>query len=319
MTLVEHFTGLDFSSADSFIDRYAARAAAYEALPGMLLRFDEAGGIGGERLEQAGLPLWLRLSGWRGSHRPRGGTVGGDYRFDLYGMEAGVDMPLGAGLTGSVGVRSVRGEARVSMPAGRARVEAAGHGLSGRLAWRGAEGAYGAGRLALTRYKADISSAARGGLKEGASGLAHALDLEGGRRFELGGGSWLTARAWLGSAGVSMDDFADAVGSRVSVERAGRVLGGVGASAGMRFEPKDGGESLELAGGLGMERTLSEESEVVVSRETLEAGDTAPRLLFDLGGTWQSGDLSLHAALQARGLLSDSEAYGASLQLRMAF
>ena len=323
VTLVEGFTGLDFSSADSFIDRYAARVAVYEALPGALLRLDEAGSIGagggGARLRQPGSPLWLRLSGGRGRFKPGRATVGGRLRYTRYAAEARMDFRLAEGLTGRAGARLVEGAAHVSSSAGSGRIAATGHGLFGGLAWRDDDGLYGAGRLSLTRYKADISSAARGGLKEGASGLAHALDLEGGRRFELGGGSWLTARAWLGSAGVSMDDFADAVGSRVSVERAGRVLGGVGASAGMRFEPKDGGESLELAGGLGMERTLSEESEVVVSRETLEAGDTAPRLLLDLGGTWQSGDLSLHAALQAKGLLSDSEAYGANLQLRVAF
>ena len=68
-----------------------------------------------------------------------------------------------------------------------------------------------------------------------------------------------------------------------------------------------------------MERTLSEESAVTVAGERLTSEGAEPRLLFDLGGTWQSAGLSLDAALRFHGLLSSDENAGTSLQLRMAF
>ncbi len=337
VTLVEGFTGLDFSSADSFIDRYAPRAAVYEALPGALLRLDETGGPGmggpgmggfgaegaegmeGGRLRRLGSPLWLRFSGGFGSFGPRRATVGGRFRYTRYAAEAGMDFRLGAGLTGWAGARLVRGTARVSSPAGGGRIAATGWGLAGGLDWRNESGFYATGRLTLTRYSADLSSSTRGGLKKGATGLAHAVDLEGGRRFDLGGGTRLTARAWLNSAGISMGGFTDTVRSRVSFRKADRVRAGIGLAAGTVLTLNGGADSLALSGALGAERTLSEESTVAVFAERLEAGDPAPRLLLDAGATWRRGTLALHAAATARGLLSRDAEYGGRLELRMAF
>ena len=319
VTLVEHFTGLDFSSAESFIDRYAPRAAAYEALPGVLMRMDGEGPAGTGALRRPGSPLWLRLSGGGSSHEPQRTSTGGRYRLDRNAAEIGLDYRLGEELSASLGAHRVSGEARIAMPAGRARVEAEGYGLSGRLAWQGDEGAYGTGRLSLTRFTADLSSAARGRLVTGASGLVQSLDLEGGQRFDLEGARWLTARAWLGSAGVSVDDFTDALGSRVSVEKAERATAGLGAAVGTTLWSQGEAESLVLTGGLGMERTLGEESAVVVTGERLTSEGAEPRLLFDLGGTWRSAGLTLDAALRVHGLLSSDENAGTSLHLRMAF
>ena len=307
-------------SAESFVDRYAPRAAAYEALPSVLMRMDGEGGAGaGAALRRPGSPLWARLSGGEGAHEPHVASTGGRYRFDRNAAEIGLDYLLGDGLRASVGARSVRGEARIAMPAGRALVEAEGYGLSGRLAWLGEEGAYGSGRLSLTRFTADLSSGARGQLVTGATGLAQSLDLESGQRFALEGGRWLTARAWLGSAGVSIDDFTDALGSRVTVEKAERTTLGLGATVGSTVWSQGEAESLVLTGGLGMERTLSEESAVTVAGERLTSEGAEPRLLFDLGGSWQSAGLSLDAALRVHGLLSSDENAGTSLQVRAAF
>ena len=330
VTLAEGFTGLDFSSADSFIDRYAPRAAVYEALPGALMRFDETDRLGlgaegmgesagGGRLRRPGSPLWLRLSGGFGSRGPRRATVGGRTRYSRWAAEAGMDFRFGAGFTGRAGARLVRGTARVSSSAGGGRIAAAGYGLAGGLAWRNDDGVYAAGRLTLTRYRADLSSSARGSLKTGVTGLAHAVDLEGGRRFELDGGTRLTARAWLNRAGVSMDRFTDAVGSWVSAGKADRFAAGAGVAAGRTLRLNGGADSLALSGALGVERTLSEKSEVRVFAERLETGGPATRLLLDAGATWRSGSLSLHAAANASGLLSRNAEYGGRLELRMAF
>ena len=140
VTLAEGFAGLDFSSSEAFAERYAARAAVYQALPGALLRLDEAGGGGGERLRKPGSPLWLRLSAAAGRYAPRRATVGGRVRYDRYAAEAGVDFALGGELTGWAGARLVSGTARVSPASGSGRIAATGYGLAGGLGWRGAEG-----------------------------------------------------------------------------------------------------------------------------------------------------------------------------------
>ena len=324
VTLVDGFTGLDFSSADSFMDRYAPRAAVFEALPGVLLRFDEADSIGAGsiddgRLRRPGSPLWLRFSGGFGSQGPRSASVGGRSRYTRYAAEAGMDFRLAKDLTGWAGARLVRGTARVSSSAGGGRIAATGWGLAGGLAWRNDDGVYAAGRLSLTRYSADLSSSARGGLRKGATGLAHAVNLEGGRRFELGGGRSLTARAWLGSAGLSMGRFTDALGSRVSVEKADRIRAGAGVAAARTFGLNGGADSLALSGALGFERSLGDNSTVEVSGEKLKAGDPAPRLLIDTGTAWRSGAVALRAAVRASGLISRDAEYAGRLEMRMAF
>ena len=151
------------------------------------------------------------------------------------------------------------------------------------------------------------------------AGLVRALELEGGRRFALGGAAGLTARAWLNGAGVSMDGFADALGSRVSLDETERLTAGIGGAAETELAPDGGTDEFTLSAGLGLEGTLHEESRVAVSGETLKASDTAPRLQLDFGATWRSGALALRAAAHASGLLSRDRAYGGRLQLRAAF
>ena len=202
--------GANIAVAD-FLDPFAPRAAVYEALPGFLLRLDEAGGVGGEfRAPES--PFWLRVSGGAGSYRPESASVGARHRHTRYGVEAGVDFPLDDGLAGWAGVRAVSGSARVSAATGGGRIEASGFGLAGGLSWENADGFYGTGRVSLTRYGVDYSSSARGRLASGAAALVHALDLEGGRRFALDGETVVAPWARLGYSGASMDGVTDAVG-----------------------------------------------------------------------------------------------------------
>ena len=180
--------GADIAVAD-FLDRWAPRAAVYEALPGFLLRLDEAGGpgVGGGdgRLRSPGTPVWARIEGGVGSYRPDSATVGARYSYDRYSVETGMDFDLDDDLAGWAGLRLVSGSARVNAPTGGGRIEAAGYGLIAGLAWEGEDDWYGEGQLSLTRYSADLFSATRGSLKSGVSGMVHALGLEGGRRFDL--------------------------------------------------------------------------------------------------------------------------------------
>ena len=317
--LVDGFTGMDFTSPDSFIMRTAPRAAVYEALPGALLRIENGGGIGEGKLRTTDSPLWLRLDGGFGTYRPRHATVGGRYRYSRYRAEAGMDFRIDDGLTGWLGVRLVSGAARVSSPAGGGRIAALGYGLSGGLDWQGNDGWYGTGSHSLTRYSADISSAARGRLRKGANALVHAVNLEGGRRFSLGGKTTLTALAWLSRSGVSMGNFRDAVYSEVSFGGTRRVIAGAGAVVETGMKPNGGADALTLRGELGAERAFGGDTAVTVSGTRLTSKAPPTGLLLGVGGTYRSGGLTLHGALRANGLVSGDTAYSARLELRTAF
>ena len=75
VTLVDGFTGLDFSSPAAFVDRHAPRAAVYEALSGFLLRLDGRAGAAGERMRSAETPVWIRLEGGTGSYEAKRATA----------------------------------------------------------------------------------------------------------------------------------------------------------------------------------------------------------------------------------------------------
>ncbi|MDE0410492.1 MAG: hypothetical protein OXN81_21815 [Alphaproteobacteria bacterium] len=303
----------------AFTQEIAPRAAVYEALPGVLLRLDERGGAGAGRPGAPETPFWLRLSAGRGSYRPEKATVGARYRFDRRAVEAGADFPLSYGLTGRVGLRTVSGSARVRSQTGGGRIEASGFGLTAGLAWEGAGQLYAAGRISLTRYGMDFSSDTLGKLKTGANASVRAMDLEGGRRFDLGGTTKLTARAWLHRSDVSMDRIADAAGSRISLDGSYRVRAGAGAVVETGLLPEDGVDRLTLRGSLGVDRSLDRESTVRVLGTRLESTAPANRLLLGIGGTWRWGGFSLDAALRADGLGSDDSALSGHLEFRVRF
>ena len=140
VTLAEGFGGLDFSSADAFIDRWGPRAAVYEALPGVMLGLNGHGGAptSSPRRYSADSPVWIRLDGARAYHEAGGrATVGARYDIGRAGLEVGVDAELGEHVTGTLGARHVTGSAKVSAPTGGGTAGATGYGLSGGLAWRG--------------------------------------------------------------------------------------------------------------------------------------------------------------------------------------
>ena len=227
----------DFSAGD-FIEVYAPRAAVYEALPGFLLRLS-GGGFPGERVLSPGSPLWARLSGGLGSYEAERASVGAEYDSSRFAAEAGLDFSLDENATGSVSVRQVRGRADVSAPTGGGKIEADGIGVTLGLSVYGANAYYARGRVSLTSYAADLSSNDLGPLKAGVDARAHALDFESGRRMTIGEKVNLTPRVRLSRTGVDVDNFADAVDSRVSVGDAARFTGSLGVAVedGARPDP----------------------------------------------------------------------------------
>jgi len=326
-------TGDDFASL-AFARRFAPRAAVYEALPGVLLRIDDAGGPGaalggGETLlRSAGTPIYARIAAGRGSYEPGTATVAARYDYDRFSVESGMDFPLDyeltglTGLTGWAGVRVVSGSAKISSPAGGGRIEARGMGLIVGVAWEGEDDWYGRGRLSLTRYNADLSSETRGGLKSGATALVHGLDLEGGRRFDLdllGRKTRLTARGALRNSGISLGKFEDGLFSRVSVTDADRLAAGAGVDMETGLLPRDGADRLTLRASLDAEQALSGGTKVDVSETALESEAGGTRLGAGLGAAYRFAGYTIGGSVGAGGLGSGDTSWSARLQARFAF
>ena len=320
-------TGANLSTL-AFAQRFAPRAAVYEALPGVLLRLDAPGGPGGgigdaALLRSAGTPIWARIAIGQGSYEPSSATVGAGYDYERFSVASGMDFPLPyEGLTGWAGVRVVSGSAKISSPAGGGRIEARGMGLIGGVAWEREDGFYSQGQLSLTRYGADLVSETRGGLKNGASALVHALGLEGGRHFDLdllGQKTKLTARGLLRRSGVTMGEFEDGLFSRVSIEEADRLAVGAGVDIETGLLPRDGVDRLRLRGSLDAGRVLSGGSKVDVSETTLESKAGGTRLGAGFGAAYRMGGYTIGGAVGAAGLGSGDTSYSARIGLRFAF
>ena len=78
-------------------------------------------------------------------------------------------------------------------------------------------------------FDIDFTSNTRGLLKSGVDACGYGLGGETGQRFELGSSTSLTPRAWVVRPSDSVDNFTDAVDSRVSFPEAIRLIGGLGA------------------------------------------------------------------------------------------
>ena len=303
----------DFS-ADDFIEVYAPRAALYEALPGLLLRLNGRGPVA----ERPRSPLWMRLSGSRGSYEPDQAGVGAEYDFERFEVEVGVNHPLGENLSGSAALRHVQGSGEVSSPAGGGEIDATGIGVSFGTHWSAASGNYLASRLSLTDYDVDISTDKRGRLKGSGGALGHLLSLEAGRRAALSERVTLTPRAWLTRSGISMN-FTDKVGSRVSLSQSRQLTGGLGVVAETERVKE---RKFAFRGSLGVDRILSGDGTTAkVSGEKLESESdgTRVRVLLSLGGTYRSGNFAFSGEVSGGGLSSDDREYSGRLNLEMRF
>ncbi|MDE0206323.1 MAG: autotransporter outer membrane beta-barrel domain-containing protein [Candidatus Tectomicrobia bacterium] len=312
--------GRAFSATD-FLTPYAPRAGVYEALPGFMLRLENRQAVG-ERLRRPGLPMWARLSVGEGSYQPDRSHVGAAYVTGRFEAEAGVEFTLSqeGNVTGWVSLRHVRGSADVSAPTGGGKIEATGFGPALGVSWKSTAGYYADGRFSLTHYETNLRADGRGLLKAGADAQVRSLGVEVGRRFSLADHLSLTPKAWLTHSDVSMDGFRDTVGSRVSLEKMGRSIAGLGIVAETMRSWDDGERKLVLHGRLGVEGVLGEAETVAnVSGERLGSQAAGTWGLLGLGAAYRWGQWSLGAEVAASGLGSDDNSYAASLRLVMLF
>ena len=263
---------------------YAPRSRVYEALPSVLLglnapaRYEER--MAAARAEQGG---WARVETVRGKWKADASTTAGlEYDHRRHGLQAGMDVAAGEDGLFGVSLHHRRGSADVSKGG---KVELSGHGVGVSAAW-GKGGVYVDVQAEATQYEADFRSSRHGVLKQDVSGHGYALGVEAGRRFALDGapaGMVLTPRAGLVHSRVSVGDFTDAVGARVSLED-GRSLKG---RAGMVVEvkPQWWARGSRVFGSVDVEREFSKDRKVRVSGTELRSEADATWLRFGLNGT----------------------------------
>ena len=306
---------------------YAPRAQVYEALPSVLLGLNEPSGFRARMAApRASNGMWARTQAWTGARDAKRSTSTGSagppisLKHRGYGLEAGMDIPLGDGALLSVSAHRRTVSADVSGGAGDINVVGNGVGasLAVDLADSVTEGAYADARVSATSYSARLSSGRRGSLQRDADGVGHAVSLEAGRRMAWGEGALgettLTPRALFLYSRVDMDAFTDSVGARVSLKEGVAKTG----RAGLRVEAVDRPGGSLLFASVDVEREFAPETRVRVSGFPLESESESTRVRAELGGAleWGEGAWALQAAAR---YASGADDYGGGVSLRMRF
>ncbi len=272
----------------------APRSKVYEALPSVVLGLNRLSDfrerMAAPRTANGG---WARVEAFRGKWKADESTTPGlEYDHRRHDLKAGLDATVGeAGLLG-VSFHHRRGSAEAS---NGGEVDLSGNGVGVSGTWAGDAGVYVDVQAEATWYGADLRSARRGVLKTDVSGLGHALGVEVGRRMEAGR-VVLTPRARLAHSRVSVNDFTDEVGTRVSLED-GRSLRG---RAGVVVETApDGARGNRVFGSVDVEHEFSDERKVVVSGTELKSKAEATWLRLGLNGshTWDDGRYTVQGGM----------------------
>lgn len=302
---------------------YAPRAALYETLPDFLHRLTgTAPGISCTPFDvpnSQGVTGWACASAGTGSYEATSASVGAGYDFERFAVEAGLNIPFGERAFGWVSMRQVRGVADVSAPTGGGQIEVTALGPRFGFSWMGGHGFYVIGAGSVTDYDIEFSSEMRGLLKAGVDGDGYSLSTEMGRRFELGEHASLTPRAWWVRPSVAVEEFTDAVESRVSFPESVRVIGGLGVVA--EAASGWGGGQFALRGSADFGRMFQGRETVAwVSGERLSSEAPQDGILAGLDVVYHKGPFSIGAELKAGAALeSDTREYSAFLRLGIHF
>ena len=292
----------------------AAHTRVYEALPSVLLGMERPA----SHADRAAAPrtsdgAWARVDASRGSWEAAKSTnAGTGYDHRGFSFQAGVDAVLGEETRAGVSVHWRRATAKVSRDGGEIEARGAGVGLS--ATW--SPGPFFVdGQAAATLYDADLKSSLRGTLKNdvGARGLSAAL--EAGRAVPVADGVTVTPRARVAYSSLSLSDFDDPVGARVSLDRGRSLTGRAGALVERVF-----GEG-RVFGSVDVEREFSAETRMSVAGTSLETAGDETRWLVGVGAEhgWEDGRFALRGALGWSGSGGGARDYGARASLSIRF
>ena len=302
----------------TIVEKYAPRAALYEALPDFLLRMQRWESAS-PRLFVPESPVWIRLLGSTGSQEFKRSTVGVDYDADRLAVEAGVTISVSETFDLTASLHHVTGSAEVDSPTMGGDIHVKGKGVSLDTLWSLWNDTYASAHLSLTEYDLALSSDTIGRLKSSVDASGQALRVEVGRRMQRGERLHWTPRVWLERSRISVDGFTDAVHARVSFSDRDRTTGGLGVLL-QTVGAANGGE-LVLNGSLDFEQKLGGSKTLTrVSGERLTAEAEQSSILLGLGGVWHRGFLQYSAGLSAREELdSGGEEYSGFIRVGMGF
>ena len=218
-----------------------------------------------------------------------------------------------------VSAHYLTGSADVSAATGGGAITATGLGPALGVYWGGASRFYAEAGYALTVYDIDLSSATRGLLHAGGAGYGQSVDVELGRHIALGASVTLTPRAWAVGSRVSVDEFTDAVDSRVSFPNADRLMGGVGTVV-VATRTWAGG-AVSLRGSVDVERMVDGAATIAhVSGERLRLEAATDSLLVGLNAAYRQSHFSLGATVWLReGLDANAREYAGVLNIGVRF
>ena len=295
--------------------RLAPRTRVYEALPSLLLGMERPMSHA-ERASaaRASNGAWTRVDALRGSWEAAESTNAGTaYDHRGFSFQTGLDAVLGEETQAGVSVHWRRATAEVSRNGGEVEARGAGVGLS--ATW--SRGPFFVdGQAAATFYDADLKSTLRGRLKDGVAARGLSAVLEAGRAVPVADGATVTPRARVAWSSLSLSDFDDSVGARVSLDRGRSLTGRAGALAERVF-----GEGGRIFGSVDVEREFSAETRMSVAGTSLEATGEETRWLVGVGGEhgWEEGRFVLRGALGYAASGGDTRDYGGRVSLSMRF
>lgn len=169
-----------------------------------------------------GRGIWGFLEGTHAAITPSNSNTVSDYDYDLYRVQAGVDLPLremAAGmLVGGINAQFDRASADVTSEYGGGSIATTGLGLGGTLTWYGTEGFYLDSQAKVAWYESDLNSDQLGQIVSGSDGFGYALSLEGGQRLAVQPGLTFTPQAQLVYSSVDFDDFDQLVSGRPAAQ-----------------------------------------------------------------------------------------------------
>ncbi|WP_245295167.1 autotransporter-associated beta strand repeat-containing protein [Manganibacter manganicus] len=278
----------------------------------------------------AGNGVWARIEAAHADFKPAQSTSRATYDTSVWKLQTGVDGLLAendAGrFIGGVFVQYGTVSSNVRSPYGIGGIDTTGYGLGATLTWYGQDGFYADAQAQVTWFDSDLSSATAGKrLVNGNNGIGYGLSIEAGQHIALSGAWSLTPQVQLAYSSVSFDDFTDAFGADVSLDRSQSLVGRFGMAANHDFEWRGANGQINRSHLYGIANLYYEfagKSRVMVSDVSFASRNDRLYGGLGVGGTlnWADDKYAIYGEAQVNTSLEnmgDNNAIGGSVGFRM--
>jgi outer membrane autotransporter protein len=189
---------------------------------------------------------WLRAWGDYADIKPGSSTSGSSWDASNWGLQIGIDTPIGnlAGgeLIFGTNLRYARTNADTLNAVGEGRIEAEGFGIGSTLTWYGHDGLYVDTQAMAYWVTTDAWSSAAGVLLDGQDNMVYSLSGEAGKRFEFGEGIAVMPQMQVAWGSLDGGNFTDALGNVVVLGDNNSLIGRTGVTLERIFAADGGGD-----------------------------------------------------------------------------